>query len=144
MAKLAVSTVVNWMAKWNNFSLHPLYVLHGLQHAMFPCPSQIPGACSNSCLSSLWCHPNISSSVIPFSSYLQSFTASGTYPMSPFFTSGGQSNGVSASESVLPMNIQEWFPLGLTGRISMQPKGLSNTTVQKHQFSGIRLSIIGA
>ena len=142
--KLAMFTLVNWLAKCNNFSLHPLYVLDGLQHAMFPCPSQIPGACSNSCLLSWWCHPNISSSVIPFSSYLQSFAASRTFPLNQFFTSGGQSNGVPASGSVLPMNIQYWFPLGLTSRISLQPKGLSrafyNTTVIKHQFFSAQLS----
>ena len=96
------------------------------------------GTCSNSCPPSLGCHLTISSSVIPFSSCLQSFPASGSFPMSQFFTSGGQSIGVSASASVLPMNIQDWFPLGWTGRISLQSKGLSrvfsNTTVQKHQF----------
>ena len=111
---------------------------HGLQHARLPCPSPTPGACSNSCPSSPWCHPTISSSVIPFSSRLQSFPASGSFPMSQFFISGGQSIGVSASASVLPMNIQGWFPLGLTGWISLQSKGFSrvfsNTTVQKHQF----------
>ena len=97
-----------------------------------------PGACSNSCPSSQWCHPTISSSVVPFSSCLQSFPASGSFPMSQFFTSGGQSIAVSASTSVIPMNIQDWFPLGWTGWISLQSKGLSgvfsNTTVQKHQF----------
>ena len=111
---------------------------HGLQHARLPCPSPTPGAYSNSCPSSWWCHSPISSSVIAFSSCLQSFPASGSFQMSPFFTSGGQSIGVSASASVLPMNIQDWFPLGWTGWISLQSKGLSrvfsNTTVQKHQF----------
>ena len=90
-----------------------------------PCPSPTPRACSNSCPSSQWCHPTISSSVIPFSSCLQSFPASGSFPMSRLFASGGQSIGVSASASVLPMNIQDWFPLGLTGWISLQSKGLS-------------------
>ena len=90
---------------------------HGLQHVRLPCPSPIPTACSNSCPLSQWCHPTILSSVIPFSSCLQSFPASGSFPISPFFTSGGQSIGVSASASVLPMNIQYWFPLGLTGLI---------------------------
>ena len=98
-----------------------------------------PGACSNSCPSSQWCHPTISFSVIPFSSGLQSFLASGSLPVSQFFASGGQSIGASASASVLPMNIQDWFPLGLTGLISLQYKGLSrvssNTTVQKYQRS---------
>ena len=106
---------------------------HGLQHARFPCPSPTPGAYSNSCPSCWWCHPTISSSVIPISSHLQSFPAVGSFPMSGFFTSGGQSIGASASASVLPMNIQDWFRLGLTGLISLQSKGLlrvfSNTTV---------------
>ena len=118
---------------------------HGLQHARLPCPSPIPGACSNSCPSSWWCHPTISSSVIPFSSCLQPFPASGSFPMSQFFTSGGQSIGASASASVLPMNIQDWFPLGWTGWISLLSKGLSrvfsNTTVQKHQFFSNQLSL---
>ena len=99
--------------------------LHGLQHARPPCPSPTPGAYSNSCLSRQWCHPTISSSVIPFSCCLQSFPASGSFPMSLFFASGGQSIGVSASALVLPTNIQDWFPLGWTGWISLQSKGLS-------------------
>ena len=110
---------------------------HGLQHTRLPCPSPTPRACSNSCLLNWWCHPIISSSVIPFSC-LQSFPASGSFPMNQFFSSGGQSIGVSASASVLPMNTQDWFSLALTGLI-LQSKGLSrvfsNTTVQKHQFS---------
>ena len=118
---------------------------HGLQHARFPCPSLTPRACSTSCPSSLWCHPIISSSVVPFSSCLQSFPASGSFPMSQFFASGGQSIGASASASVLPMNIQGWCPLGLTALISLQSKGLSrvfyNTTVQKHQFFTAQLSL---
>ena len=97
---------------------------HGLQHTRIPCPSPTPRAHSNSCPSSRWCHPTISSSVIPFSSCLQSFPASGSFPMSPFLASGDQSIGVSASASVLPMNIQDWFPLGWTGLISLQSKGL--------------------
>ena len=117
---------------------------HGLQHARPPCPSPTPGACSNACPSCQWCHPTISFSVVPFSC-LQSFPASGSFLMSQFFTSGGQSIGVSASASVLPMNIQAWFPLELTGLISLQPKGLSrvfsSTTVQKHQFFGPLLSL---
>ena len=111
---------------------------HGLQQARLPCPSPTPGACSNSCPSSWWCHPAISYSVVPFSSCLQSFPASGSFPMSQFFTSDGQSIGVSASASVVPKNIQDWFALGLTGLISLQSKGLSqvffNNTAQKHQF----------
>jgi len=98
---------------------------HGLQHAKHPCPSPTPRACSNSCPSSQWCHPTISSSVIPFSSCLQSFPASGSFPVSQFFASGGQRTGVSASASILPMNVQDWFPLELTGLISLQSKGLS-------------------
>ena len=117
---------------------------HGLQHARLPCPSPTPGACSNSCPLSQWCHPSISSSVIPFFC-LQSFPASGSFAMSQFFTSGGQSIGVSASASVLPMNIQDWFPLGWTGWISLQAKGFSrvfsSTTVQKHQFFSAQLSL---
>ena len=110
---------------------------HGLQHARPPCLSPTPRIYSNSCPLSRWCHPTISSSVVPFSSCLQCFPASGSFQMSQFFASGGQSTGVSASASVLPMNIQDWSPLGWTGRISLQSKGLSrvfsNTTVQKHQ-----------
>ena len=93
-------------------------------HELLPCPSPTPRACSNSSPSSWWCHPTISSSVVPFSSHLQSFPVSGSFQMSQFFTSGGQSIGVSASPSVLPMNIQDWFPLGLTGFISLQSKEL--------------------
>ena len=113
---------------------------HGLQHARFPCLSPTLRACSNSCPLSQWCHPTISSSVVPFSSHLQSFPASGSFPMSQLFPSGGQSIGVSALPSVLSMNIQDWFPLGWTGWISLLSKGLSrvfsNTAVQKHQFFG--------
>ena len=118
---------------------------HGLQHSRLPCPSPTPKACSNSSPLSWWCHPTISSSVIPFSSCLQSFPASGSFPRSQFFTSGGQSIGVSALASVLPMNIQDWFPLGWTGLISLQSKELSrvfsNTTVQKHQVFGPKRSL---
>ena len=107
---------------------------HGPQHARLPCPSPTPGAYSNSHPSSQWCHPIISSSVIPFSSCFQSFPASGAFLVSQFFTSGGQSIGVSASASVLPVNIQDWFPLGLTGLFYLLAKGLSrifsNTTAQ--------------
>ena len=117
---------------------------HGLQHSRPPCPSPTPRAYSNSCLLSQWCHPTISPSVIPFSSCLQSFPASGFFPMSQLFSSGGQSIGVSASTSVLPMNIQDWFPLGWTGLV-FQSKGLSrvfsNTKIQKHQFFGTQLSL---
>ena len=105
-----------------------LFAPHGLQHARLPCPSPTPEASSNSCPLSQWCHPTISSSVVPFSSCFQSFPASGSFQMSHFFTSGGQSIGVSASASVLPKNIQDWFPLGWTGWISLQSKGLSRSS----------------
>ena len=105
---------------------------HGLQHTRLPCPSPTPGACSNSWPLSRWCHPTISSSVVPFSSCLQSFSASGSFPLSHFFTSGGQSIGVSASAFVLPMNIQDWFPLGWTSLISLQSKGLSGVFSQHY------------
>ena len=118
---------------------------HGLQHARLPCPSPTPGAYSNSCPSSWWCPPTISSSVAPFSSCCQSFPASGSFQMSQLFAWGGQSIGVSASTSVLPVNILDWFPLGWTGWISLQSKGLSRvfsgTTVHQHQFFGAQLSL---
>ena len=116
---------------------------HGLQHTNCPLPT--PGVYSDSCPMSQWCHPTISSSVIPVSSYLQCFPASGSFPMSQLFTCGGQSTGVWASTSVLPMNIQDWSPLGWTGWISLHSKGLSrvfsSTTVQKHQFFWAQLSL---
>jgi len=108
---------------------------HGRQHARPPCPSPTPRACSNSCPSSQGCHPTISSSVVPFSSCLQSFPESGSFPMSQFFASGGQSVGASTSASVLPMNIQGWFPLGLTGLILLQSKGLSRVFSNTLVFS---------
>ena len=151
---------IRWPKYWNfSFSIRPsnesvqfssviqlcLYTPHGPKRARLPCPSPTPGVYSNSCPLSWWCHPTISSSVVPFSSCLQSFPASGYFQMSQFFTSSGQSVGVSALASVLPMNMQDWFPLGLTGWISLQSKGLSrvfsNTTVQKHQFFGTQLSL---
>ena len=117
---------------------------HKLQHARPPCPSPTPGVHSNSCPSSRWCHPAISSSVVPFSSCPQSFPGLGSFPMSQLFASGGQSIGVSALASVIPKNTQDWSALGWTGWISLQSKGLSrvfsNTTVQKHQFFGAQLS----
>ena len=116
---------------------------HRLQHARLPCPSISPRVCSNSCSLSQWCHPTISSSVSPFSSCPQSFPASGFFPVSQLFTSGGQSIGASVSASVLPMSIQGWFPLGLTNLISLQFKKLSrvfsNTTVWRHQFFAFSL-----
>ena len=118
---------------------------HGLQHTRPPCPSPTPRIYSNSRPLTRWCHPAISSSVVPFSSRLQSFPASGSFQMSQFFPSGSQSIGVSDSASVPPMNIQDWFPLGWTGWISLQSKGLSRVfssiTVQKHQFFGAQLSL---
>ena len=123
-----------------SISLRP----HGLQHAKLLCPSPTPGAYSNSCPSRQWSHPTISSSVVPFSFCLRYFPASGSFPISQFFTWGIQSTGVSASASVLPMNTQDWSPWGWTGGISLQSKGLSrvfsNTTIQKHQFFGSQLS----
>ena len=111
---------------------------HELQYTRLPCPSPTPGVHPNPCPSSQWCHPTISSSVVPFSSCLQSFPASGSFHMSQFLTSGGQSIRVSASVSVLPMNIQDWFPSGLTGLVSLQSKGLSRVfsknIVWKHQI----------
>ena len=117
---------------------------HELQHARPPCPSPTSGVYLNSCPLSQWYHPTILSSIVLFSSRLQSFPASGSFQMNKFFASGGQSIGVSASAYDLPMNIQDWFPLRSTGWISLQSKGLSrvfNTTVQKHQFFGTQLSL---
>ena len=114
---------------------------HGLQHARLPCPSPIPGAYSNSWPSNSWCHPTITSSVAPFSSCLQSFPASQSFPNSQFFASGGQSIGVSASALVLPMNIQDWFPLGWTSWISLQSKGLSRSSPPP-QFKSINSSAL--
>ena len=117
---------------------------HGRQHTRPPCPSAAPGVYSTSCSLSWWCHPTISSSVIPFLSCPQSFPVSGSLPKSELFTSGGQSTGASASASVLPVNIQDSFPLGLIGWPSLQSKGrsrvFSNITVQKHQFFSVQLS----
>ena len=118
---------------------------HELQHARPPCPSPTPGVHSNSCPSSQWYHPDISSSVVPFSSCPQSLQTSGSFQMSHFFMSGGHSIGVSASTLVLPMNIQDWFTLGQTGWIALQSKGFSRvfsiTTVQKQQFFGAQLAL---
>ena len=138
---------------WWHHSIHFSYSVmsdslwpHGLQHTRPSCASPAPRACSSSCLLSWWCHPTILSYVVPFSSRLQSFPASGSFPMSQFFTSGNHSIGVSALASVLPMTIQDWCPLGLTGWISLQSKGFSrifsSTTVQKHQFLGAQLFFV--
>ena len=134
-------TIIQFSRSVMSDSLQP----HELQHTRPPCPSSAPGVHPNSCPLSRWCHPTISPSVVSFSSCLQSFQASGSFPMSQLFAWGGQSTGVSASASVLPMNTQDWFPLGWTGWISLQSKGLSrvfsSTTVQKHQFFGTQLSL---
>ena len=118
---------------------------HGLQHTRPTCPSPIPGVYSNPCPLTQWCHPAISSSVVPFSSCLQSSPASGSFQMIQFFTSDGQSIGVSASKSVILMNVQGWFPLGRTGWLSLQSKELlkvfTNTTIQRHQFFGSQFSL---
>ena len=133
---------VSSVQSFSHVSLRP----HGPQHSRPPCPSPTPGAYSNPCPLSWWCHPTVSSSVIPFSSHLQSFPASGSFPVSHFFASGGQSSGVSASASVLPINIQDWFLFGWTGWIPCNPtdsqeRVFSNTTVQKHQFFRAQLSL---
>ena len=137
--KIAIS--VQFIHSVVSISLQP----YGLQHARLPCPSPTPRACSTSSASNQWCHPTISPSVTPFFSCLQSCPGSVSFPMSWFFASGGQSIGASASVSVLPMNIQDWFSLGWTGFISLQSKGLSkvfsNTTLQKHHFFRAQLSL---
>ena len=121
------------------------FAAHGLLHTRVPCPSPTPGAYSSSCPLSQWCHPAISSSVVLFSSCPQSLPASGSFQMSQLFASGDQSIGVSALASVLPMNTQDWSPLGWTGWIYLHSKGLSrvfsSTTVQKHQFFGAQVSL---
>ena len=128
-----------------SFSRVRLFETPWTTHARPPCPSPTPRVHPNPCPLSRSCHPTISSSVVPFSSCPQSFPASRSFLMSQLFTSGGQSIGVAASTSVLPMNTQDWSPLGWTGWISLQSKGLSivfsNTTVQKHQFFGTQLSL---
>ena len=136
-----IYTSVEFSCSIMSNSLRP----HESQHTRSSCPSPTPGVYSNSCPSSRWCHPAISSSVVPFSSCPQSLPASASFPMSQLFTWGGQSTGVSASTSVLPMNTQNSFPSGWTGLISLQSKGLSrvfsNTVVQKHQFFSAQLSL---
>ena len=136
-----LSTVLGFSHSVMSDSLWP----HGLQHTRLPYPSLSPRVCSNSCPLS-WCwHPTISSFVVPFSSCLKSFPASGSFPICQFFASGDQSIGASTSTSILPMSIQDFFPLRLTGWISLLSKGLSrvffNTTIQKHQFFGTQLSL---
>ena len=140
MVGLFVFSSVQFSLSVVSDSLRP----HESQHARPPCPSPTPGVYPNSCPSGRWCHPSISSSVVSFPSCPQSLPASGSFPMSQLFTWGGQNTGVSASTSVLPVNTQDWSPLGWTGWISLQSKGLSrvfsNTTVQKHQFFSTQLS----
>jgi len=139
--KIRISQSVQFTHTVMSDSLQP----HGLQHTRFPCLSPTPRAYSNSHPFSWWWHPTISSSLFPFASCLQSFPASRSFLMSQIFSSGGQIIGVSASASVLPMHIHDWFPLGLTGLISLQSKGLtrvfSNTTIQKDQFFGSQISL---
>ena len=141
-ADIGLKVYLSWFSSVTvqSDSLRP----HELQHTRLPCPSPTSRACSKSCPSTWLCHATISSSVIPFSS-LQSFPASGSFPMNLFFASGGQSIGASASVSDCPINIQDWFSLRLTGWISLLPNGLSrvffNTTVQKYQFFGAQLSL---
>ena len=144
---------LTWLLIWTSVQFRSVQLLSCVQLSVTPwtaaCQLSLsvtaPGVYSDSCPLSQWCHPTISSSVIPFSSHLQSFPASGAFPVSHFFVSRGQCLGVSASTSVLPMNTQDWSPLGWTGWISLQSKGLSrvssNTTVQKHPFFGTQLSL---
>ena len=133
-----------WYTYFSHSVVSDSFRPHESQHTRPLCPSQTPRVYSNSCPLSWWCHPAISSSGVPFSSYPQSLPASGSFPMSQLFPSGGQNIEVSASASVLPMNTQDWSPLGWTGWISLQSKGLSrvfnNITVQKHQFFSAQLS----
>ena len=129
----SISCSVQFSSSVMSNSLRP----HGLQHTRPPCPSPTPRAYSNSCPLSQWCHPTISSSVIPFSSCLQSFPASGSFPVNQFFSSGGQNIGVSASASILPMNIQDWFPVRWTGWISLQSKGFSRVFSMKFDFANL-------
>ena len=140
---LVFTLVLGWLLLFSLLAVSDSLWPHELQHARLPCPSS-PRVCSNSCPLSWWCHPTISSFVVPFSCP-QSFIASRSFPMTQLFESGGQRIGVSASPSVLPVNTQDWFPLGWTGWISLQSKGLSrvfsNTTVQKHQFFSAQPSL---
>ena len=139
-----VSVQLGYLLSFSHSVMSDSLPLHGLQHTRLPCPSPSPRACSNTCLLSRWCHPTIPSSVIPCSSCLQSSPVLGFFPASKFFASGGHSVGASASASGLTMNIQDWFPLGLPGLISLLSKGFSrvfSNTIQKHQFFGAQLSL---
>ena len=144
--KFPASSIIN--ISWVQFSCSAVSNSlwpHGLHHSRLHCPSPTPEVCWNSCPSSRWYHLNISPSVVPFSSCLLSFPSSVAFPVSQFFASGGQSTGISALASVLPMDIQGWFPLGLPGLITLQSKEISrvfsNTSVQKHQFFGTHPSL---
>ena len=141
----AAFSLSSFISSVQSLSHFRLFWPHEPQHARPPCPSSIPGVYPNPCPLCRWCHPTTSSSLVPFSSCLQSFPASGSFQMSQLFTSAGQSMGLSASTSVLPVNIQDWFPLGWTGWISLQSKELSrvifNTTVQKHQLFSAQYSL---
>ena len=145
--KLKMHTVISrsYSVQFSRSVVSDFLRFHEPQHARPPCESPTPRVYSNSCPLGQWCHPTISSSVVPFSSCPQSFPTSGSFQMSQLFTSGGQSIGVSASTSALPMNTQDWPPSGWTGRISLQSKGVSrvfsSTTVQKHQFFSAQLSL---
>ena len=147
LKKKEISLIANVSIQFSSVAQSCPTLCHPMDcsHARPPCPSPIPGVYQNSCLLSQWCHPSISSSVVPFSSCPQSSPAWGYFQMSQLFASGGQSIGVSASTSVFPMNTQDWSPLGWTSRISLQSKGLSrvfsNTIVQKYQFFGAQLSL---
>ena len=145
MTSQAEDWIVSILLLWRHWVRSDSLWPRGLQHTRLPCPSPSPRVCPNSCPLSLWCHPTISSSVVPFSSFLQSFPALGSFPMNGLFTSGGQSIGTSVLTSALPMNIRVWFPLELTGLISLLSKRLSrafsSTTVQKHLFFGAQLSL---
>ena len=132
---------LNYSVQFSQSVVSESFRPHGLQHTRLPCPSPTPGACSNSCPSSRWCHPTISSSVIPFSSCLQSFPASGSFQMSQFFPSGGQSIGVSASTAVFPMNTNGLFPSGLTGLISCSPRDCQESSPTP-QFKSIYSSVL--
>ena len=140
----SLNKIMNYSVQFSRLVVSDSLWAHELQHARPPCPSPTPGVHSNSCPSSWWCHPAISSSVVPVSSCPQTLPASESFPMSQLVTWGGQNTGVSALASVLPMNTQDWSPLEWTGWISLQSKGLSrvftNTTVQKDQFFGAQLS----
>ena len=142
---MASGPITSWQMLFSPAGMSNSLWTHGLQHTRIPWPSPSPGACSNSCPLNQWCHPTIPSFVIPFLSCLQSFPASGSFLMSHLFASGSQNIGASVSTAVLPMNIQDWFPLGLTSLISLQYKGLSrvssNSTVQKHQFFDTQSSL---